>query len=391
MQIIDRNGFSETISSKERLKALDKIDFKKPQPYEKVMRVYGDGSQTNFSSIITSYHENGEVHEYLEIKDGRARGIFQKRFPNGNLNIEATIIEGMPDITETAMASWVFDGISSIWNEDGALIATIPYNKGFLDKSSLYFHTNGLLAKEIPYEKNLICGEVKLYAKDGTLIELHNYRLGKREGKSYKYALNGELLAEEFYKNDLLLEGTYQNKIAGIIKGEGVRAEFDGDNLTLLIEYKNGLVDGAVKRFNETGVCTGSFTLKNGAKNGEEWEYYNPESGALPEKKLYLYWKADAIQEAKTWYQNGAKQSQITLHGGKKHGLSCAWYIDGSIMFIEEYTSGKLKSGSYYKKNNPIKVSKVENGDGKVTLFDESGHLTEEISYERGEPLPKGY
>ena len=35
IQILDRNGFSETISAKDRLKNYEQADFTAPQPYQK--------------------------------------------------------------------------------------------------------------------------------------------------------------------------------------------------------------------------------------------------------------------------------------------------------------------------------------------------------------------
>ena len=41
IQLLDRNGFSETVSLRDRLTVYEKTDFLAPQPYQKVVRVYG--------------------------------------------------------------------------------------------------------------------------------------------------------------------------------------------------------------------------------------------------------------------------------------------------------------------------------------------------------------
>jgi uncharacterized protein YcfL len=56
IQILDRNGFSETISAKERLGKYENTDFLTPQPYQKVVRIYGKSSQGKTTSKITTYH-----------------------------------------------------------------------------------------------------------------------------------------------------------------------------------------------------------------------------------------------------------------------------------------------------------------------------------------------
>jgi hypothetical protein len=63
LQIVDRNGFSETISVKDRLSKYDNTDFLTSQPYQKVVRIYKGGGKT--SSIVTSYHSNGLPWQYL--------------------------------------------------------------------------------------------------------------------------------------------------------------------------------------------------------------------------------------------------------------------------------------------------------------------------------------
>ncbi len=45
MQIIDRHGFIETISNKERLRSFETTDFLTTQPFQKVLRIYGRNSK----------------------------------------------------------------------------------------------------------------------------------------------------------------------------------------------------------------------------------------------------------------------------------------------------------------------------------------------------------
>src|SRR3989339_1387660 len=72
IQVIDRNGFSETISTKDRLARYETTDFSQPQPYQKVLRVFSKNEEGKNPSIITSYHSNGHLWQYLEISNGRA-------------------------------------------------------------------------------------------------------------------------------------------------------------------------------------------------------------------------------------------------------------------------------------------------------------------------------
>ena len=70
MQIIDRNGFTETISNKDRLSSFQTTNFLTSQPFQKVLRVYGRNEKGQSTSKITSYHENGGLCQYFRFYTG---------------------------------------------------------------------------------------------------------------------------------------------------------------------------------------------------------------------------------------------------------------------------------------------------------------------------------
>ncbi|MDE3047171.1 MAG: hypothetical protein KGI83_02350, partial [Verrucomicrobiota bacterium] len=149
IQIQDRNGLTETISNADRLVHFEEVDFFSSQPYKKVLRVYkGEGKNC---SRITTYHPNGLIHQYLEAEEMRARGMFREWFSNGQLKIEATVIGGTADLTAGAQDDWVFDAMSRVWDEQGHLVASIPYEKGSLEGTSIYYFPNERVQREVPY------------------------------------------------------------------------------------------------------------------------------------------------------------------------------------------------------------------------------------------------
>ena len=382
IQLVDRNGFSETISAKQRLEPLANIDFSKPQSYQKVTRVYGRFFDGKLRTKINTYHTNGQPWQYLEIENGRAHGEYREWYSNGTLRIEAHVIEGVAEVSEMAMATWLFDKTCLVWDEEGRPLAEISYAKGELEGPSLYY-TRGILTKEIPYHKDAIDGSVKIYDETGALIELLEYHQGLRQGlsesKNYK----------EEYEKDLLITGTYidgeEKVIAEIKKGSGKQAIFENDVLTSLVEYSGGKPDGKVELFNAQGILTGDYKVKDGKKEGEEWEYYSDKR-----PKLCIPWKDDNIQGVvRTWYENGVLESQREMAGNKKHGLSFAWYKEGDLMLMEEYENEILMKGSYYKKWEQRPISRVDNGKGIATLFDSDGHFVSKINYEKGIPKPE--
>jgi antitoxin component YwqK of YwqJK toxin-antitoxin module len=390
IQILDRNGFSETISAKERLGTYEDIDFIMPQPYQKVTRVYGRASQGKTFSKVTTYHSNGQPWQYLEVENGRAHGQFIEWHPNGQKKIDAIVIEGTADVSEMAQMSWLFDGISNAYDEQGRIIAKILYEKGLLEGPSSHYHPDGSLSKEIPYQKDVIHGFVRVLDEQGVCIEKISYHEGEKDGPAYAYWAPAQYKYRELYEKGRLMEGEYFDpkgeKVAGVENGEGEQAVFENNQLASLIEHRKGDVDGAVKFFDAKNRLVSLFHLKNGMKNGDEWEYY-PSDEKIPRPKLHLQWSDDVIQGVvKTWYENGVLESQREMHENKKHGLCFAWFKEGDLMLMEEYENDQLMKGSYFKKWERAATSKVDNGKGVATLFDQEGKFVKKIIYEKGIP-----
>lgn len=392
MQIIDRNGFTETISNKDRLSGYQGTDFLSPQPYQKVLRVYHRNSAGQNISKITSYHENGTPWQYLEAVDGRAHGIYREWFQNGQQKIESFVIEGVADILELAQATWVFQGPCKVWNEQGTLIAEFYYEKGLLDTPALYYFPDGKLMKTIPYEQGEIHGTAQTFDENGNIIEEIPHHKGAREGTARTWWSPGHLLSGEVYDQGKLLEASYYDPsgtiVAEVHSGQGKQAQFEDSKLQALQSITNGIQEGEMQFFQPNGALKCSYFLKDLKKNGEEWEYYPAEKGDPLKPKITLHWTDDKIQgQVKTWYKEGQLESQREIHNNKKHGTSFAWYKNGDLMLLEEYENDLLVKGSYHKKGDKTAVSKIESGKGTATLYTSEGIFLKKVPYEKGRPL----
>jgi antitoxin component YwqK of YwqJK toxin-antitoxin module len=380
LQVIDRNGFSETISGKERLVQYKGIDYLAPQPYQKVLRVFSKNAKGKNLSKITSYHPNGQVWQYLEVSEGRAHGAYREWHPNGRIKLELTVIEGIADISEIAQASWVFDGGSFVWDEEGRLVADFVYEKGELQETAHYYHPDGSIHQELPYKNHALDGAFTVFDEKGEIVEKIFYEKGVKHGSAF-----GPHYTEEYDQGRLLsasyhLNGTF---VAKISHGFGKQAIFEEGRLHSLLEYQNGIQEGLVEIFDPRGHLQNTFLIKDGKKEGEEWNYY-----ASSKPKLCVFWQDDAIQGiVKTWYENGVMESQREISQNKKHGFSFAWYKGGEVMFMEEYDQNTLQKGTYFKKGDKHPVSKVEEGQGTATLYNGDGHFLQKITYDKGKPL----
>lgn len=393
INIIDRNGLTETINNPERLEQYSLVNFLQPQPYQKVLRIYSRDYQGNIPAYITSYHPNGYPHKYLEVINSRACGTYKEWYANGILKISAHVIEGTADVVNGAEKTWIFDGCNEAWNEDGILEASISYCKGNLEGISLYYHLNGNVWKSVPYSQNKVHGIVEIFLSDGSLLQTHCYCNGQREGKSIRYWKPDQIAAEEDYCEGLLCTGRYYNIngdcIAQIDEGNGIRAAFGKDAIVELQEFQCGCLEGVVKQLDRCGRVSCLYHVKNNCKHGEEIYFYEAsrlQQNLLP--KLSVMWFEGKIQgTVKTWYDNGTQESQREISNNKKSGHSTAWYRDGSLMLIEEYDQDKLVRGEYYSKGEKYPVTTVDDGKGTVSLFNSEGSLIQKIEYKNGKPF----
>lgn len=392
INIIDRNGFTETISNPDRLSKYENINFLDPQPYEKVLRVYSKDPLGNIAAFITSYHPNGLLKQYLEVMNGRAFGTYKEWFSNGTLKIEARVIGGVADLTDGTERSWLFDGECKAWNEKQELEATILYTKGELDGTSLYYHSNGNIWKSVPFQQNKIEGMYEIFLENGQLLQRVEYRGGLRHGKALRYWDQNRISSEELYDQGLLSKGDYYSRSGEVVcrieNGEGYKALFTRDEIAELHEYHGGIQEGEVKVFNKAQKLVALYHVKDNLKHGEEIGYYDiVRLNQAPVQKLSVNWYNGKLQGiAKTWYENGFLESQKEMSDNKKNGHSTAFYKDGSLMMIEEYDHDKLVKGEYFEKGERSPVSEVSNGKGVATLYDAEGTFLRKVNYNNGKP-----
>jgi antitoxin component YwqK of YwqJK toxin-antitoxin module len=387
MNIIDRNGMSETIHTKDRLNAYEKTNFLAPQPYQKVMRIYAKEKNGDIRSCITSYHPNGLIKQYLEAVNHRACGRYHEWHPNGSMKIDAMVIGGTADINTQAEQNWLFDGVNRAWDEEGLLTAEIRYAKGELQGESVYYHPNGKKWKICPFSKSQLDGKMEVFLEDGSIFQTILYKEGKKNGLSARYWSIGKIAYQEEYADNLLLEACYYDflghLVASIRNGKGFRALFGKKELQQLQEYDNGQQEGCVKVFDEQKNLVSKFSVKNGEKHGEEIDYF-PSSN---QPKLLLTWHEGVLQgPVKTWYEEGQLESQREMSGNQKQGLLTAWYRNGALMLVEEYDNDRLIKGEYYRMSEKTAVSQIERGKGIATLFNPEGNFSRKIYYEDGKP-----
>lgn len=383
IQLLDRNGVVETISFDERLKSYENRNFLSSQPYKKVVRVFSKNKFGHSSSIITSYHPNGLIWQYLEVVDGRAYGLFKEWYDNGKLKIEAQVIGGEGDLSLSAQNSWLFEGNSLYFGSNGNLKTIFQYKNGLLEGLTTQYYENGVIKKIIPFSHGKKEGEEKRFSPKGEFLAKTSYKQDLKNGESVVYWKDEKLKSLEEYENGKLSLGKYFNtkkKMAAMVEnGTGIKATFHKRKINKLIEFKNGMPEGKVKE-KKDGKLTRVYFQKNAMPHGEELLFYP--DGKTP--KLSITWKEGKIHGiVKSWYDNGQLESQREMAGNKKNGSFFGWNRDGSMMFSEEYDDDLLKKGNYYKLGQI--VSTITNGSGIAAFYDEKGILIKRIKYKNSQ------
>ena len=379
---IDQNGISETIVHPERLKQASQTSLLAPQPYKKLLRIYKKDQKGNAQSIITSYYDNGQIHQYLECVNSRASGMYCEWHENGQKKLEACVMAGVGDLSEQAIESFAFQGEALAWTEKGDLSARCQYEGGKLSGTSYTYYANKTVASKTSWKDGLQCQIATRYDRKSNLIESTSYENGKREGLSEGYHLPNKKAFEERYEGDLLQSGTYFLPTGEIVSqvnnGWGIRSIFSNGILTTQHEVENGKPEGKVSLFDAQGRLERTYYIRTGKKQGMEI-WYLPSNG---QKRQAIQWSEDEIQGlVQTWYSNGIMESSKEYCHNQKQGLTTCWYRDGSIMLVEEYVGDKLKRGTYHRKGSSEPVSRIENGSGTATLFDAEGNLIEAVVY----------
>jgi antitoxin component YwqK of YwqJK toxin-antitoxin module len=388
----DRNGFSETISQRDRLARIQEQDFAGPQSYQKVIRVFSRGEDGAIPSILTTYHPNGQLHHWLEVSNGRALGRYEQHYPDGKLRMEAQIVGGVADLTETAMTTWQFEGESRVYYPSGTLQATIPYKQGSLDGSERHFHPNGQLARLRQFSRGVAEGSEEEWSENGHLLVSAHIHQGQRHGLLARWDEKGVLLDEESWSGGRLLQGRYSDGGAlgtavkvGVDAGRGWSVDRRQQGCLRLVEIQDGQPRGWVRAYTHAGRLDREWEQEGGDKHGVE-RVYDPKSGDL---KLEMHWVEGMLSgPCKSFYPSGSPESCWDMLDNQRHGRLVAWYRNGAVMLLEEYDRGKLLKGEYFGMGQTLPVSRVNQGQGVATLHHADGRLIRAVSIQDGEPAP---
>jgi antitoxin component YwqK of YwqJK toxin-antitoxin module len=399
------------------------------------------------------YYKNKKIKTEWNYVDGYLQDVSKEYDIKGNLKRHLNFQKGH------------LSGISKTYYENGEIEQILPFKNGKLVGLAKHFFKNGKLKEEIPYESNKKEGLVKRYYANGNLREQETVQNGKRNGKSFRYYKSGALMLEKTYRENLL-DGLYSEfyqskvikrtafykngKLSGLRRDyadsgtltavmdfdngvkvlnisfypeggfhelnffrnnfiHGTMYEFDQKgNLIKQVDYKNGNVSGAFRRYYEIGMprilaqyekdeLNGNWIqyfqngqvkwiqhYKRGKEDGESLAFYL--EGGL--KKIVLKQNNQLEETQYTFYPNGKLKGLVELFKGKPEGVGLEYYSNGEIRKESYFKDGMLNGKSkVFFDNGKIKLQvNFKNGkrNGKSLIYFKDGNLQAEANFKNG-------
>ena len=224
--------------------------------------------------VERQYYQNGNIWVETPYKNGKVEGIAKGYDKMGNLHIEMSFLNDMPQgdtrfyttdkkllallkvengefisgkcFNDKALTNKDLAEISNTSDEEAykylqeiclksdsnsTLAETLKECKNETDKMSgcaeREYYKNGNLEREAPFKNGKYDGIVKWYNENGNLMREAPYKNDKAEGIAKVYFENGKLMAEMSYLNNLFHGDTRfyteDGKLLALVKGENGR------------------------------------------------------------------------------------------------------------------------------------------------------------------------
>ncbi|MCO6483802.1 MAG: toxin-antitoxin system YwqK family antitoxin [Flavobacteriales bacterium] len=204
------------------------------------------------NGAVTTFFKDGAVAERKTYRNGVLEGLSEQFFPGGKIRYRAQFAGGEPEGRETfffpngnkeiegGYVNGSRDGVWRYYNEDGSVQLQALYAQGRLVKKK---YENGTFTE---------------YWDDGQPKSEVTYKNGKREGPFTEWYDNGKWVNVPVKVGP---QGAEKPDMERKLTGQGKKREGT---------YRNDLLNGPVKEYDEKGRLTSNLTFLNGepAKDG---------------------------------------------------------------------------------------------------------------------------
>lgn len=344
-------------------------------------------------------------------------------YENGIMSSEGNLINGKPDgywITyypnqlrksEGNRKNFKLDGVWKFYDEKGNIENKINYLDDKKNGAYQYFDDNCMLIKEEVFKDDQIFGTTTEFYPDSQNVLIKKtipFVDGRKEGVGYEYGKDGRITAIITYKKNFIVSNEFINKRDEKGLKQGVWKEYYSNNRLKREErYKNDLLNGYVKEYNDQGKLEKATLFLNGKEQSDEENiadfdinttYYangKPKYTAVYNKAGKKDGVANSFNQeggviATEIYKNGyLLKKGIIDEKGLYQGNWEEYYLTGQLKSKGEYKDGK-KYGKweYYFTNGKLEQKGVYDANGMVTgewnWFFENGNLLRREEYRRG-------
>ncbi len=266
---------------------------------------------------------------------------------------------------------------------------------------TVFYYENGRVASEGSFKQGLPDGLWKSYYEDGTLKSMGSKNLGKSEGFWLFYDSEGR----KKFVYDFIAD-----------KKNGCASFYDTlGNVTKEIYYLDDVVQDEIIEYYASGKIKKRTGIKDGKEVGLALEYNEQgeviteeiyDNGFLKDRKEFnrLDLNGQKTGVWRTYFPNGAIETEIAYQNGTVSGLSKTFDLKGKLIDLKEMVVDSLGGSSQevvmidmYKEFYPTGKLKLLGGidgglkTGMFREYDEQGQIITGYIYERDTLIAKGF
>jgi uncharacterized protein len=350
------------------------------------------------------YYPSGQKASEGTLKNGKPDGLWISFYPTGIKKSEGKRKNFLLDST------WIF------FNQLGDTAEKIEYLLGKKNGYTLRFGYRNdrigkdkmiLLSKEL-YLNDKLEGSNYYYYPSGRLREIVKYRDGKKDGTAFEYSPDSVIIAARDYRRDFLVQSERMNRNDSLGKKQGLWREYFPDGkIKTEGYYRDGVLSGIFKQFNEKGALELALNYRDGVildnvtENQKEVSIRNKYdennllvfSGAfidsIPVGIHRFYNSSGEVVDAKVYSNSGLLLSQgIINNDGKRQGKTTFFFETGKPYAIGDYQNN-LRTGKwiyYYKSGRIEQEGNFRNdlADGSWKWYYPDGEIKREEEFIAG-------
>jgi antitoxin component YwqK of YwqJK toxin-antitoxin module len=225
---------------------------------------------------------------------------------------------------------------TSIYDGTGKVARVETWENGVIQKQAAGSSDYGSRS-EVAFKDGKRQGEERVLSKDGKLASIVSWDRGVRDGKETVFAGDGKKVVKE-----VIWKAGEKKAVTELYLNGNPRLKETYD------EPKKK----RVQTFWDTGKVSrdGALVTCESAR----WGY------------LHRGWCEDGVH--KSFYEDGAPQSEVTYRLGSRHGASRSWWQDGKPESVEVYADDKLTAAKRWDKDGKLMSDDEFEADGSRKL-----------------------